>query len=195
MFLFSYFRGDLGNEANNALIILLGTEFVSKHLAKEQHNIEDKKVNEITLENMKKYLDDVVDKAIAKADKDMIDTFLSYKYKQLLILSKQQSEHVLRQSLEEVVLHSMSTSPNILTEGLKLFSSHCVPFPSELRSIFWDVLMEKIKKPRNIRAEDFSLPPSSIMFDDILQEEVINHKMAEEYLPEVWISIIKHKQF
>ena len=45
--------------------------------------------------------------------------------------------------------------------------------------------MEKIKKPRNIRAEDFSLPPSSIMFDDNLQEEVINHKMAEEYLPEV----------
>lgn len=181
----------MGKEAKKALTILLGKDFVSKHVTKEPQNIEEERVNETTLENMKKYVNEVVDKALAEADKDMIATFLSYKYKQFLGLCKQQPEQVVRESLEEVILYCMRSSPNIITERLKLFSSHCVPFPSKQRLMFWDILMEKMKKPRKIRTEEFSLPASSIIFDEKLQEEVVNHKMAEEYMPEVWISINK----
>ena len=99
---------------------------------------------------MKKYLDDVLTIALMKTDKNIIDDFINYKSKEFLRLSQDQSEHGVHEAIRGILLHghmSDEGSSNIM-EGIGHFSSACVPFPRQLRSILWDIAIEKVEKPR-----------------------------------------------
>ena len=172
-------RGDFEQDAKEALFSLLGEDFVDKHFTKEHVNIEGVVVDKITLENMKKYLDDVLTIVLMKTDKNKIDDFVNYKSKEFLRLSQNQSEQAVYEAMRGIVLHdNMSEGSSNIMEVVGHFSSSCVPFPRQLRSILWDIEIEKVEKPRRREFNQLALASFTTPCDNSLKQEVIDYHVT-----------------
>ena len=164
---------------------LLGEEFVSAHITKDPDMVEEADVDNITLDNMKKYLDDVLNIALMKTDKEMVDTFVKYKSKQFLEICQDQPKQAVVEALGEIILsYNISEGSYDIMEGFEHFSDNCAPFPAQLRSRFWDILMEKIEKPRKKRFDQLSVASSNPHNDSNIKQEVIRYHLKAAGLEE-----------
>ena len=164
---------------------LLGEEFVSAHITKDPDMVEEADVDNITLENMKKYLDDVLNIALMKTDKEMVDKFVKYKSKQFLETCQDQPKQAVLEALGEIILScNISEGSYDIMEGFEHFHYNCVPFPAQLRSRFWDILMEKIEKPRKKRFDQLSVASSNPHNDSNIKQEVIRYHLKAAGLEE-----------
>ena len=142
-------------------------------------------VDKITLENMKKYLDDVLTIVLMKTDKNKIDDFVNYKSKEFLRLSQNQSKQAVYEAMRGIVLHdNMSEGSSNIMEVVGHFSSSCVPFPRQLRSILWDIAIEKVEKPRRREFNQLALASFTISCDNSLKQEVIDYHVKTASLEE-----------
>jgi hypothetical protein len=125
---------------------------------------------------MKKYLDDVLTIALMKTDKIIIDDFVNYKSQEFLRLAQDQSEQTVYEAMRGIILHdNMSEGSINMMEVVGYFSSSCVPFPRQLRSILWDIAIQKVEKSRRRELDTLALSSFTISCDNSLKQEVIDY--------------------